>query len=48
MKFIVALVSVAQGQRGSASLALSAEELGYLAHLMRSHILWRAWLVPDE
>jgi len=48
MKFIVMLVALSEGQRNSTWVALSAEQLGYLEHLLRSHIIWREWLVPGD
>lgn len=47
-KFIAAQVALAQAERNSTWIALSAEHLEYLSHLLRSHIIWREWLVPHD
>lgn len=47
-KFIATRVALAQREENSCWVALSAEHLDYLEHLMRSHIIWREWLVPND
>ena len=44
--FICAAVSLQEPNKSSVSM--NKEQLDYLIHLMRSHIIWKKWLVPDE
>lgn len=41
-KFIIA----ARSERSN--ISLDRRQMDYLIHLMRSHIIWKNWLVPDE
>lgn len=47
-RLITQRVTLIQNQRSNCSVTVSEDELWLLENLLRSHILWRDWLLPGE